>query len=653
MAAAADDRGALMPSAVAVEAVGHRFARWFFEGRSPQPVGPHARTAPTAVWWKVMCLTGVDYFSTLAYQPSIAFLAAGTLAPIATLVLVILTLFGALPMYRRVAEMSPYGQGSILILERLFPRWKGKVVVLSLLGFAATSFVITITLSAADAAAHLVENPIFPAWMQHPMLVTMVLLVLLGAIFLRGFQEAISLAVVIVIAYLGLNIVVLAVAAREIARHPEVLASWRASLFAQHGNPAVMAMMAVILFPKLALGLSGFETGVAVMPLVRGDLDDTVADPAGRIRNTKKLLSVAAVIMSVFLMASSFVCVLLIPAEAFSPGQPADGRALAYLAHGLLGDAFGTVYDLCTVGILWFAGASAMAGLLNLVPLYLPRYGMAPEWARATRPLVVIFTGIGILVTIVFSADVEAQAGAYATGVLVLMSSGAVAVAVAAWKQNHRWPLFVGITVVFVYTSITNMVERPEGIKIASVFILSIVVMSLVSRTLRSTELRVLGVQTDPLAAKFIDEAGSGAAINIIANRPGAGDRREYEEKLREARETHHLTEDDAVLFVEVQRGDASEFSEVLMVGGAHVEGFSVLRAKSPAIPNAIAALLLHIRDRTGKIPHVYFGWTEGNPVAYLLKFLAFGEGDTAPVTREVLRQAEADPLRRPRVHVG
>ena len=600
-----------------------------------------------------MCLTGVDYFSTLAYQPSIAFLAAGALAPFATLVLIAITLFGALPMYSRVADMSPHGQGSILILERLFPRWKGKVLVLCLLGFAATDFVITITLSAADAAAHLVENPLTPAWLDHPAIVTLALLAVLGAIFLRGFQEAITLAVVLVGAYLVLNGIVLVTSMAEIARHPELITNWRTSLFAQHGNPAMMAAMAFILFPKLALGLSGFETGVAVMPLVRGDATDTEDAPTGRIRNTKKLLSTAAIIMSVLLLSSTSVAVLLIPPDAFQPGHPADGRALAYLAHEYLGSRFGTLYDLSTIAILWFAGASAMAGLLNLVPRYLPRYGMAPEWARANRPLVALFTAITILVTIIFRASVDAQAGAYATGVLVLMSSAAVAVAITAWRQQNRWATFLSITVVFLYTSITNMFERPEGIKIASIFIVSIVVMSMISRALRSTELRVLGVEPDDLARQFIAETGSGEAVRIIANRPGPGDIAEYEDKLREARDSHHLPPEDPILFIEVQPGDASQFSEVLTVHGVKVNGYRVLKCQSPAIPNAIAALLLHVRDQTGRLPHVYFGWTEGNPITYLLRFLAFGEGDTAPVTREVLRQAEPNAARRPRVHVG
>ena len=607
----------------------------------------------TAHWLRVMCLTGVDYFSTLAYQPSIAFLAAGVLSPIATFVLIVLTLFGALPMYSRVAEMSPHGQGSILILERLFPKWKGKMLVLCLLGFAATDFVITITLSAADATAHLVENPLTPAWMDHPMLVTLGLLVLLGWIFLRGFGEAIALAVLIVIVYLTLNTVVVSVGLTHIWRHPELLTQWKAALVRQHGDPVMMLAMAVILFPKLALGLSGFETGVAVMPLVRGDATDTEEAPAGRIRNTKKLLRTAALIMSVMLMASSFVSAVLIPPEMFQPRQPADGRALAYLAHELVGTVFGTVYDASTIAILWFAGASAMAGLLNLVPRYLPRYGMAPEWARANRPLVAIFTGITILVTIIFDANVDAQGGAYATGVLVLMSSAALAVAIIAWRGKH-WVGFAAITIVFFYTTVTNIFERPEGIKIASVFILTIVITSLVSRALRSTELRVHGIEPDDAAREYIRAANSrGEAIRIIANRPDSGLVEEYDDKLQEASDSHHLPPDDPVLFIEVRPTDASQFSQVLQVQGAEVGGHRVLRCQSPAIPNAIAALLLYIRDETGRLPHVYFGWTEGNPITYLLKFLAFGEGDTAPVTREVLRVSEHDPRRRPRVHVG
>jgi hypothetical protein len=415
----------------------------------------------------------------------------------------------------------------------------------------------------------------------------------------------------------------------------------------------MMIAMALLLFPKLALGLSGFETGVAVMPLVKGDATDTEEAPLGRIRNTKKLLAAAAVIMSVMLLASSFVTAVLVPPEAFQPGGAADGRALAYLAHERLGAGFGTLYDLSTIVILWFAGASALAGLLNLVPRYLPQYGMAPEWARANRPLVIVITAINILVTIIFRADVEAQGGAYATGVLVLMSSAALAVAISAWRRVKKWIPFFAIAAVFFYTTVTNMLERPEGIKIASLFILGIVISSVVSRTLRSTELRVHGFVLDEMATKFIDDASRSESIRIIANRPGDGSLREYEDKVREARYAHHLSVDDSVLFLEVRPGDASQFTEILNVEGAQVGPYRVLRCESPAIPNAIAALLLHIRRTTGQLPHVYFGWTEGNPMTYVLKFLAFGEGDTAPVTREVLRKSVPNPMDRPHVHVG
>ncbi|MDQ2935954.1 MAG: amino acid transporter [Acidobacteriota bacterium] len=622
-----------------------------------------------------MCLTGVDYFSTLGYQPGIAFLAAGALSPVATLILVLLTLLGALPIYNRVAAESPHGEGSISMLEHLLSRWKGKLFVLVLLGFVATDFIITITLSAADATAHIIENPFTPELLKHQVGITLVLVALLGAIFLRGFKEAIGIAVVLVAVYLLFNVIVVGFGLYELLTHPHYFPEWRDALFHHprvHGNMWLIVGVSLILFPKLALGLSGFETGVAVMPLVRGDKDLSVnewesihstrtgrpAEPAtkrlieGRIRNTRKLLRTAALIMSVFLITSSMVTATLIPAEKFQEGGEANGRALAYLAHYFFGDIFGTAYDLSTIAILWFAGASAMAGLLNIVPRYLPRYGMAPQWAKATRPLALVFTLIAFAVTLIFHADVDAQGGAYATGVLVLMTSAAIAVTLAMRKRGQTWIPFLAIAIVFTYTTVQNIHERPEGIKIASFFILAIVAASLVSRVWRSTELRVERVELDDLAREFVRKAAAGT-VRIIANRLDTGDASEYEIKETEKRMDNHIPPGEPILFFEVTPGDASEFSGVLQICGERVDGYRVLRAVSPAVPNAIAAFLLFLRDETGKLPHVYFGWSEGNPLSYLLKYIAFGEGDTAPVTHEVLRQAEKDPERRPIVHVG
>jgi hypothetical protein len=626
-----------------------RFLVWLFEGRRGSEKGSTEDQSP---WWQVMCLTGVDYFSTLGYQPGIAFLAADFLSPLATLFIVLLTLFGALPIYNRVAEASPHGWGSITMLEELLPRWKGKAFVLCLLGFAATDFVITITLSAADATAHVVGNPFVPTWVNHPVALTLLLLLALSAVFLKGFKEAIGLAVWIVGIYLALNAIVIGVALVEVATHPSVFADWRNGLYSRHGNPLMMLGLALWLFPKLALGLSGFETGVAVMPLVKGDPDDDPAHPKGRIRNTRKLLKTAAVIMSVLLIGSSVATTLLVPPEAFQKGGVAYGRALSYLAHNMLGEIFGSIYDVSTISILWYAGASAMAGLLTLMPRYLPRYGMAPEWAKATRPLVLLFGLITLLITILFNADVEAQGGAYATGVLVLITSAGVAATLNERARKRRFASFGLITLVFVYTTLLNVYERPVGFKIALWFIGAMIFLSLVSRVMRSTELRIQGVQPDDAALGFIRNTG-GAPVRILAIRPGDGRKEAYEKKMNEARESHNLPQDEGVLFLEIRPSDVSDFSGALEVTGISVGGYKVLRSTSPAIPNAIAGLLLYIRDETGQLPHAYFGWTEGNPIVYLMKFLAFGEGDTAPVTREVLRQTEANPLRRPRIHVG
>ncbi len=648
------------------------FERWLLQGHIKEMEGPHERAGHhhQHPWWKVMCLTGVDYFSTLGYQPGIAFIAAGALSPIATLILVLLTLFGAYPIYSRVAEESPHGEGSISMLEHLLSWWKGKIFVLVLLGFVATDFVITITLSAADATAHVIENPYAQLVIgtHHPKIyVTLALVALLGAVFLKGFKEAIGIAVVLVSVYLALNIIVIGTGAYQIAIHPSLVGDWKTSLFAAprvNGNPLMMIGLALLLFPKLALGLSGFETGVAVMPLIKGDKSDTEEHPQGRVRNTRHLLIYAALVMSVFLISSSLVTTMLIPAEEYLPatadhlaGQ-ANGRALAYLAHHYLGNGFGTLYDISTILILWFAGASAMAGLLNIVPRYLPRYGMAPDWTKATRPLTLVFTTVAFAVTVIFKADVDAQGGAYATGVLVLMSSAAVAVTISEWRRKGWGAKTVGfllITLVFIYTTCVNMVERADGIKIASFFIGAIVILSFLSRVWRTTELRVDRVELDEMARRFIEEAGqSSGEMCIIANRPGGpGDATEYDLKEREQREDNHIPKTDKVIFLEVKVCDASEFSDVMEVKGVEVGRHRILRAESSTVPNSIAALLLDIRDMSGKIPHAYFGWSEGNPIKHIVSYIVFGEGDTAPVTREVLRQVEEDPERRPAIHVG
>lgn len=643
---------------------GSRMRAWMLEGLSDMGkggghTGPHAVPEPAhqgQPWWRVMCLTGVDYFSTLGYQPGIAALAAGLLSPVATIVLVIVTLAGALPVYRRVAEESPRGEGSIAMLERLLTFWKGKLFVLTLLGFAATDFLITITLSAADASTHLIENPHLTETLHgQQLLITLVLIALLGAVFLKGFLEAIGVAVALVGLYLALNVVVVVTGLWHIATEGHVVTDWSTALTAEHGNVFVMIGVALIVFPKLALGLSGFETGVAVMPHVKGDPGDTEANPKGRIRDTKKLLTAAAVIMSVFLICTSFITTLLIPEKEFEPGGDANGRALAYLAHDYLGSAFGTVYDVSTIAILWFAGASAMAGLLNLMPRYLPRYGMAPHWARAVRPMVIVFTLVGFLVTWIFDADVDAQGGAYATGVLVLISSAAIAVTIAARKAGQRnWTIAFGvISAVFLYTTVLNVVERPDGVKIGACFIAGIILVSLLSRLARAFELRVTSVELDDMAERFVRDIAH-RKIRFIANEPDHRDLTEYREKIEQIRHDNDVPTAEDFVFVEVTVTDPSEFEAGLTVRGEVMHGrYRVLTLESSSIPNALAALLLHVRDSTGAIPHIYFEWTEGGPFANFLRFFLFGQGEVAPVTREVLREAERDRSRRPRVHVG
>jgi hypothetical protein len=206
---------------------------------------------------------------------------------------------------------------------------------------------------------------------------------------------------------------------------------------------------------------------------------------------------------------------------------------------------------------------------------------------------------------------------------------------------------------VFVYALVINVIQRPDGIIIASFFIGTIIFTSLVSRVWRATELRAERIEIDETARRFIEEGASGDEIQVVANRRQAGDEHEYDLKEREQRKDNHIPADTPILFLEVDVDDPSEFEDVLEVRGVEIGSHRVLQAQSSTVPNAIAAFLLHLGDMTNKEPHCYFGWTQGNPIVYLFSYLLFGEGDIAPVTHEVLREVEPEAELRPIIHVG
>jgi len=596
---------------------------------------------PTYPWYRVLWLTGVDYFSTLGYQPGMALLAAGMLAPVATALLVLVTLTCALPIYMGVARRSFVGQGSIALLESLLHGWSGKLLVLGLIGFAATDFVITMTLSAADAAEHIVHNPfLHPFVGEHQILLTLALLTGLALVFLVGFSEAIGLAILVGVPYILLNLVVLGRGLFEITAQPELFLEWRRALTLQHDWQG-MLLAAAIIFPRLALGLSGFETGVSVMPLVRGDAHDAPGKPPlGRIRNTGKLLATAAVIMSCMLLLSSFVTTLLVPPEAYAEGGAASGRAIAFLAHSMLGPWFGSLYDLSTILILWFAGASAMAGLLHLIPRYLPRFGMAPGFVAYARPLVLVLFAINVIVTLAFRADVSAQGGAYATGVLVLMLSAAFAVALALWREQRYLPsLYCWLAVgVFAFTLGDNVHARPDGLIIASIFIVFVLIVGAVSRSWRSTELRVAAVSLADPGSERLWRDIVGKKVNLVPVRGlDATDRRRKE---RELREHYALTGPIAFLTVELV-DNRSEFVADLRIYVQEENGnYHIRVTQAIAIANTIACVSELIDP-----VRLFLGLSRRNVLVQAARYLFLGEGETGMMVYAILvRHWEATP---------
>jgi hypothetical protein len=688
-------------------------------------------------WLWVLCLLGLDYFSTLAYQPSITFEVAGRLGPLATLVVVLVTLAGALPVYCYLAGRSPRGDGSIGMLERLIRGWKGKTLVLVLLGFAATDFTMLKTISLADAAQHLIRSD-DAQWQKSLRDVTalmreradelgldvghffteqLTVTLLLGAVgfvfwfvLRKGFnRNVLALAVPLVAAYLVLNGMLLVSGVHYLMAHPDILETWLGQV--QQGDWLVrtpfwagrnwlsIGLLSLLFLPNLALGLSGFELSMIIMPQVRGREGEE--PPRTRVRNTRKVLITAAVIMAVCLLASSLVTGLLIPASELYGDGKAVNRALAYLAHGgrlaagtaplapWCGNLFGTAYDVVTVLILSLAGTSVMTALAVLLPQFLLRFGMELKWAHRWGLMLMVFAAVNLVVTLYFQASVSAQRNAYASGVLVLMSSAAIVTVLdhkrrgepgragegekerdsaAAFSLSPLLPAspslglgwlkrrlvtgyFAVVAVVIGLTTVAVAVHALSGLVIAGCFIIALLAVSVVSRAYRADELRTVGFEFKDVESKFLWDSLRLADFPVLVpHRPG---HREREIKEARIREHHQLAPDADIVFLEVDMDDPSNFYQTLLVEVFREERRVVIKlTRCVSVAHAIAAVALEM-SRFSKPPGLHFGWSEMDLLTSSWSYFAFGEGNIPWKVHELVQKAEPNPQRRPRVIVG
>ena len=374
------------------------------------------------------------------------------------------------------------------------------------------------------------------------------------------------------------------------------------------------------------------------MPLIDGGEEDrehiprAPGVPIGRVANTKKLLITAAVIMSGMLILSSLVTTLLIDPADYREGGKASGRAIAFLAHRYLGPAFGTVYDISTILILGLAGASAMAGLLHLIPRYLPRFGMAPRWAALSRPLILVLFAIDIIITLIFRASVEAQSGAYATGVLVLILSAAFATTLALWRER-RWGLvfYMGfLLLVFAYTLADNCLERPDGLIIGTIFTLLLILTCALSRSIRSVEFRIpAGYFTDTESSRIGPELrGKKVHLVPISSSSAEACSKKCDEIAR------YYSVRGPFLFLHVNLLDnRSEFSSPLEVS-LRKKGDDYVGEVFGAV--AIANTIAYISEAIDPIS-IFIGLTRRNLMGQAIRYLLFGEGETGLIVYTIL----------------
>lgn len=675
---------------------------------------PSVPIASSNPWPLVLCLVGVDYFSTLAYLPSIAVAAAGALAPVAAGAVVLVTFLLALPVYWYVVGRAPDGRGATGMLEDQIPGWRGKLVVLTMLGFAAADFVITRSLSLADAAIHLIHNPhgqrvleripesllgndhaLWPPFehllrrlLEPQVAITLGLSILsfgLWRVLKRGITPRILLVSAgAVICYLLLTALVVGSALVYIAQHSELYRNWLDVVFLpdaskadaaappDHAWPWAWLGVALWSFPQMALGLSGFEMIMTVVPRVSGSSADDNS-PAGRVRNTRKLMVVGAAIMAVYLVSAVAVTTLLVPHAELQHDGAAEHRALAYLAHGspladgtsgtavnpYFGHRFGDLYDLSTVIILCLAGASVTMGLQNLLPHYLHRLGMEVSWAGKVGAILLVLNGIVLLVTVVFRASPSSQQWAYATSVLVLLAGAAVAtasdlarVARRGLKRNIQITLASGATAFFlVMTGLTVLINH-SGLTIALSFVSAILVSSIVSRWIRSTELRFEGFHfLDDTAKTRWDELCRSGAKVLVPHRPGLISLAERCQKLHA---DYRLDPATPVIFIEAALGDPSNFYQKPRMRIERDGELEVIRlSHCVSISHVLAAICLELCRDGGEPPEIIFGWSLESPLAANLNFLLLGEGNIPWMVKELIRKAMPDSARQPRILIG
>lgn len=669
-------------------------------------------TDRTSPWPLVLCLVGLDYFSTLAYLPSIAVEAAGPLAPLAIGLMVAVTFLLALPVYWYVVGRSPNGYGATELVEHTCPGWRGKILVLILLGFAAADFVITRSLSVADAATHLIHNPHGQSLLLHfhalreqlaagcgwpwlagwlnavtPQMAVTLLLSLVTFVFWWPLRAGLGGRMLLVpsaatLLYLLLSGLVVFGGVAYIASHPPVWEGWLEDVLTvvskapAERSPAAVAGkwlgLALWCFPQIALGLSGFELVMTVAPNVRGSGATAEAQLAGRVRNTRKLMLAAATIMTLYLMSAVMVTTLLLPVAALEPAGAARHRAISYIAHGgalkdgnsasqlhaWFGERFGDVYDLAAISVLCLAGASVMMGLRRLVPHYLHRLGMELSWAGRVSVILHVLNAVILVVTVVFHASLSAQQWAYATSVLVLLGGAALG---ATWDvsrrlRGSRWrhlaalPFATSCAFFLGMTGLTLVLNR-SGLVIALAFVASILVTSFFSRWLRSTELRFEGFAfADDASRARWDELCRLPAKILVPHRPGLVPLAEKDAALRR---DFHLNPTTPVIFVEAHLGDPSDFFQAPRMKVETEEGRTVIRLEDcVSVSHVLAAVCVEI-CRVGPPPEMVFGWSAEAPLAANLNFLLLGQGNIPWMVKEMVRRAIPEEQRQPRILIG